>query len=203
MIDMFHYEKPLKKLIKLITLSFALSITAFVLNTKAATGHINLQIIGTSGTCEFGNTSSLGATTFSFGAQTLSGGFTGTSLTDWHTRLCFDSNGVASWNAAMVSNNLVNQSNGAYTIPASAVSYSNYAVWTWAGSGACTSITWASTSPTDWKALGSSQMYLQKISAIGEVCKVQTTGMFLRVIIPAGTNIGTYSGTITITAPTF
>ena len=193
----------MKKLLKIGALSLALFATVFVLNTKAANGNVNLQITGVAVTSEFGSTTNLGSTAFSFGAQTLTGGFTGTTLTDWHTRLCFDSNGVASWNAAMVSNNLVNQSNGAYTIPASAVSYSNYAVWTWAGSGACTSITWASTSPTDWKALESSQIIFQKISGTWEVCRVQTTGMFLKVDIPGGTVPGFYSGTIIITAPTF
>ena len=102
-----------------------------------------------------------------------------------------------------ISHDLVNELYTWHTIPMSGVFYSSYAIVQQAGSWICTSITWASTSPTDWKALESSQIIFQKISGTWEVCRVQTTGMFLKVDIPGGTVPGFYSGTIIITAPTF
>lgn len=194
------------KIFKIAALSLTLIASVFLLNntTRAAVANVNLQITGTPGTCVIGNTSSLGSTAFSYANQSLNGPFTGTTAPGGVTWRCFDSNGVAAWNLALVINgNLVNQSNAALTIPMTGVSYANFAVHQQAGSGTCTSVTWASTSPTDWKTINGSQKVLEKTSQVGQVCRVQTTGLFLKVDIPGGTNVGIYSGTMTITLPTF
>jgi len=201
----------MKKLLKVGVLGLALIATIFILNTKAATVNVNVQVTGTAGSCIFGTTTALGATWYSLTTvQTLTGIFTGTSAltpfsgssagSAWR---CYDSNGVASWAATIISNTMVNQSNPSYFIGSGNVYYSNQPVYEQAGSGHCAWILWASTSSVDWKALSGSRNYLQKTSAVWEVCRVQTTGLYLKVNIPAGANIWIYSWTITITAPTF
>jgi len=195
----------MKQALKIITLSMAIIIIVFVLHTNAATVNIRVEITGTAGTCVFGTVANLGATWYSHDNQVLSGIFAGTMASDWKTWRCYDSNGIASWNASMVMiADLENQTNTALTISRTWVSYSNYPVHQQAGSGSCTSIGWSSLSPNDWKYIGSSsQMIFQKYSSTWEVCRVQTTGLYLKVELPGGTNPGVYSGTIIITAPSF
>lgn len=196
----------MKKIIQIGALSLALVASIVLLSNtvKAATADVNLRITGTAWSCVYGTISNLWATAFSYATQSLSWAFTGTSAPGGVTRRCFDSSGTANWNLAMqMSGDIMNMQNSSYRIGSGQVSYSNYPVHQQAGSGTCTSTVGASTSPTDWKALNVSQQVFTKLSAVGEVCRVQTTGLNLKVDIPAGQNIGLYSGNITITLPTF
>ena len=196
----------MKKIMKIGALSLAIVASLFLLSntTKAATAEVQLRITGTAGSCVYGTVMNAWSTWFSFSAQSLSWGFTGTSAPDGKTRRCFDSSGTASWNLAMqMSGDLMNMSNSSYRINSGQVSYANFAVHQMVGSGTCTAVQGASTSITDRKALNGSRKVLEKTSAVGEVCRVQTTGLNLKIDIPAAQNIGLYSGQVTITLPTF
>ena len=196
----------MKKFIKIGALGLALVASLFLLSNtaKAATAQVQLRITGSAGSCVYGLGGDLWATGFSFAAQSLSWGFTGTAAPGGITRRCFDSSGTATWNLALqMSGDMMNMQNSSYRINSGQVSYANYPVHQQAGSGTCTSVQGASTSITDRKVLNLSRKVIEKLSAVNEVCRVQTTGVNLKVDIPAGQNVGLYSGQMMITLPTF
>ena len=197
------------KLFKISALSLALIASLFLLNTttKAATAEVNLKINGVAGGCGIGSKAVLGPTNYSVNGQTITSQFTGVTpavdgaaAATWY---CYDGSGYASWTLSMVmSGNLVNMQNPSYTISSWNVSYANSPVHQQIGSGTCTSVAWASTSATDWKVLSGQRNVLQKNSALGDVCRVQTTGLFLKIFVNSGQAIGTYSWNLVITVPT-
>ena len=198
------------KIFQIGVLSLALIASLFLLNTttKAAIAEIRLDITGTPGTCGYGVKINLGSIPVSSNEQTITSQFTGVTpavdgaaAATWY---CYDGSGYSSWALSMVmSGDLVNMQNPSYTISSWNVSYANSPVHQQIGSGTCTSVAWASTSATDWKVLSGQRNVLQKNSALGDVCRVQTTGLFLKIEIPGRSNPWVYSGILIITTPAF
>ena len=194
----------MKNLLKLGALSLALIAVVFMLRTNAATpdtGLLTLQIHGTSGWCEYGTHIDLGDHLFQYAAQTLTGNFTvtttsGLNNSGWN---CTDSFGVATWDLTIQSSDVVNTTtvNAAHTIPATSVKiYSpNAAVVSWY----CASISGGNPTGT---AINNSTVILEKNSAYGDSCRIETPSVTLTVDLTGSQAIGQYSGTLTVSVPT-
>ena len=186
----------MKNLLKIGSLSLALVAVVFMMNAKASTGDLQLQITGTSGSCIYGTTLNLGATVFDYAAKTVSGNFLASgSSTQWS---CTDSAGVASWALTMQASDIRNMTTNvtAHTI--------------WSGrihiesplaavvSGACTSVGGANVAGT---AINAATTLISKASQLGDACRVATSSVDLTVDLTGSQAIGQYSGTLTIGVP--
>ncbi len=162
---------------------------------------ITLQIIANeSWYCEIGDSVNFGLTWYSASSRVLQSAFPTTSgNTPW---FCNDMQGNGTTrNLSIQSSDLLNvfTNNPSHTIAWSNVSIKNpaAAVVQWA----CTPNPGSSLNART--PIGVDTPILWKIGGIGEVCKIQTSQVDLQINIPAYQAVGQYSGTLTITVPSW
>ncbi|MCF7834753.1 hypothetical protein K9M48_01720 [Candidatus Gracilibacteria bacterium] len=192
----------MRKSLKISALVMGLFAAALLLNnaTKAADGTLALEITAGTGYCVYATDLDLGSTGFDYTARNREGDFTTTDGDDhW---LCVDEQGQSDWTVTLQSTDVLNMttSNAAHTIPATDVSVANGQATITAG--VCTAGTYTNALGTDY--LDSAQTLFGKASAAGEICTIETPGVVsLRAELAASQAIGVYSGTLTVTIPSF
>ena len=164
----------------------------------AGYGCISLEIVANGyGYCEYGNSLDLGITWYSASMRDISSPFLTTSGTAvWY---CNDLRWAAPRTLSIASSDLLNMTtnNAVHTISGSKVFIKNpiahKTLWV------CTANSWSSQG--SWINIGTDTVILGKYSSTWEVCQIETSGVDLKVEIPAYQALGQYSGTLTITVP--
>ena len=185
---------------KIILLSLALVAGLLLLNnvTKAASGTLNLVIQAGTWRCIYATDLNLGQTWFSYSTRNREGTFTTSDSNKWS---CTDEEWLASWTVTIQTTDLLNMttSNSAHTINANKVSVGNLQA---------TKTAWVCTVQTVSNTLGSNYIdsattLFGKSEAAWEICKIETSGVSLRVELAASQAIWVYSGTLTVSIPSF
>lgn len=177
----------MKKLTKIGVLSLALLAAILMINhTNAATTPANLgfTIIAQSGSCTY-------PTAWPMGNYNSSLSTFDAMWTTW-AFVCTDNAGISGWSMDLLSNN--GATNGSTTIAASSVSMSGTLNTATAG---CTA---GSNTITD-TAIATAGTIMKKNWGLNQVCTITTALVRLRVAVPAGATIWTYSGSLTLTIP--
>ncbi len=149
------------------------------------------------GYCEYGNSLDLGTTWYSSSSREMISPFSTLSgNTAW---FCNDLQGAAPRTLNIQSSDLLNitTNDPAQTVSNTHIYIRNPSatVIQWV----CTANHWSSSNQRT--SINSSTVILGKSAGSWEVCKVQTSSLDLKVIIPIYQAIGQYSGTLTITIP--
>jgi hypothetical protein len=168
--------------------------------TKAASGTLNLEITAGTWYCVYATDLDLWQTWFSYSTRNREGTFNTTDASEH--RYCVDEEGLASRSVTIQTTDLLNMTtaNSAHTVPATDVSVANTQATVTAWD--CTAQTVANVLWTNY--IDSATTLFGKTSAAWEICKIETASdVDLRVELAASQAIWVYSGTLTISIPSF
>ncbi len=188
----------MKNLFKIGALSLALIAAVFMMNTNAQTSptaQLNLKIAGTSGYCTYGSLVEYGIHAFSYTAVNYDTGFLTTGGDA--ARYCDDTEGKSNWNVTLQSSTVEHATTPVRNITPDRVFVSDTTPTM--ENGSCTVNSGSSNGA--FVPLDEAKTLFGKVSALGEVCKIQTASVNIRVAAVASQAVGTYSGTLTLSIP--